>query len=46
MWIDLKYLAIIVPTRWYAGGKGLDRFREEMLNNKRIRVLHDYNKCI
>ncbi len=37
-----KYLLMIVPARWYAGGKGLDDFRTEMLNDKRIRIIHDY----
>jgi hypothetical protein len=33
---------MIVPARWYAGGKGLDYFREEMLHDNRIRVIHDF----
>ncbi len=37
-----KYIAMIIPARWYAGGKGLDDFREEMLNDRRIRIIHDY----
>lgn len=40
--LNPKYLAMIVPARWYSGGKGLDEFRDEMLNDNRIREIHDY----
>lgn len=36
-----NYASFIIPTRWYAGGKGLDEFRDIMLNDKNIRELHD-----
>jgi len=37
-----RYLVMIVPSRWFAGGKGLDDFRDSMLHDDRLRVLHDF----
>lgn len=40
--LNPMYLTMIVPARWYSGGKGLDEFRAEMLNDERLEVLHDF----
>ena len=40
--IEAKYLSLITPTRWFAGGKGLDDFRDYMLDNQHIQELHDF----
>lgn len=40
--LDPELISFIMPTRWYVGGKGLDDFRNEMLNDIHIRELHDW----
>jgi hypothetical protein len=42
--LNPDYISIIMPTRWYAGGKDLDDFREMMLNDIHISELHDFLK--
>ena len=40
--IEPSFMTLIMPTRWYAGGKGLDEFRNDMLNDTSIAELHDF----
>ena len=40
--LEPRYLSVVIPARWFAGGKGLDEFRESMLADNRTRVIHDY----
>lgn len=42
MQISSNYLTLIIPTRWYVGGKGLNEFRHNMLTNNHIKELHDF----
>jgi len=42
--LNPNYISIIMPTRWYAGGKDLDTFRDQMLNDIHISELHDFLK--
>lgn len=37
-----RYLSMIIPSRWFAGGRGLDEFRDEMLHDDSLRVIHDF----
>ena len=37
-----RYISMIIPARWYAGGRGLDEFRDEMLHDNRIATIVDY----
>ena len=38
-----RYINLITPSRWFTGGRGLGSFREEMLNDTRLRILHDFD---
>lgn len=40
--LNPRYLTMIIPARWYSGGRNLDQFRNNMLNDNHIRVLHDF----
>ena len=40
--IKPDYISMIMPSRWFAGGKGLDSFREEMLSDKRLSHIFDF----
>lgn len=40
--LDPQHLVMVIPARWYSGGKGLTEFRESMLQDPHIAELHDF----
>ena len=42
MALNPKYISMVIPSRWLAGGKWLDSFRQEMLNDDRLREIVDF----
>ncbi|MCJ7795239.1 MAG: Eco57I restriction-modification methylase domain-containing protein, partial [Thermoleophilia bacterium] len=40
--LDPRFLVMVTPSRWFAGGRGLDEYRSEMLADKRMRKLVDF----
>lgn len=40
--LEPRFVSMVVPSRWMAGGRGLDEFRAEMLNSGHIRSLTDF----
>ena len=37
-----RYISMIMPAKWYNGGRGLEQFRDDMLHDKQLKVLYDY----
>jgi site-specific DNA-methyltransferase (adenine-specific) len=45
MRLEPKFLCMVIPSRWMAGGRGLGEFREEFLTDERLRSLVDYENA-
>lgn len=39
-----RFISFVIPARWYSEGKGLDEFREQMINDRCLKYLVDYPK--
>ncbi len=42
--LEPRYGVFVTPSRWFAGGKGLDGYRERMLADHRMHDILDYPK--
>lgn len=42
--LEPRFLSMVIPSRWLAGGRGLDEFRKEMLGDGHLRRMVDYTK--
>jgi len=40
--LEPRFLTMVIPSRWFAGGRGLASFRAEMLSDDRLRVIEDF----
>ena len=40
--LNPRLISMVVPSRWFTGGRGLDDFRKEMLSDTRLRSIDDY----
>jgi len=40
--LDPRYVVMVTPSRWFAGGRGLDAFRQEMLESRKLRAVVDF----
>ena len=40
--LEPRYLSMVIPSRWLAGGRGMDSFRKEMLSSARLVKLVDF----
>lgn len=43
--LEPKFLCMVIPSRWMAGGRGLGEFRAEFLSDRRVRTLVDYENA-
>ncbi|MBL8200167.1 MAG: Eco57I restriction-modification methylase domain-containing protein [Chromatiales bacterium] len=45
MRLEPRFLSMVIPSRWMAGGRGLSEFRTEVLGDRRLRTLVDYENA-
>jgi site-specific DNA-methyltransferase (adenine-specific) len=45
MRMEPRFLSMVIPSRWMAGGRGLGEFRAEFLNDQRVCTLVDFENA-
>lgn len=40
-----KFIIMITPSKWMVGGRGLNKFREKMLNEKHLKYIYDFENA-
>lgn len=40
--LNPRYMTMIIPSRWFSGGMGLDKFRSDMMNDRHITKIVDF----
>lgn len=43
--LNPRFLCMIIPSRWFAGGLGLDSFRQDMMQDSHVTYLVDYSNA-
>lgn len=40
--LEPRFITMVTPSRWFAGGRGLEEYRKSMLKDRRLRKLVDF----
>lgn len=40
---EIKKIIVVIPSRWFAGGKGLDKFRKKIQSSKNVKEIKYFN---
>lgn len=41
---EISEFVLVIPSRWFAAGKGVDQFRERILNSKTIKTIQHFQQ--
>jgi site-specific DNA-methyltransferase (adenine-specific) len=43
--LNPRFISMIIPSRWMKGGKGLNTFRHDMINDRRLKIIYDFENA-